>query len=338
MLFAGFNVYQGTPDAGRDHHRGRRSATCSARRSRTRSATSAAASCSSARAASSTSARRRLDRAHRWFERYGAAGDRRLAADPGRPRGVPVRGRRRRDAVRAVRHLRDARLDRVDHRARRCSGARSGSNWQSWRNHLEYVDYVGRGLIVVGDRVPDRPPRARRTRATPPRRGCRLAMNAAPGARAPRLGQALALGALHGPAELLPISSSGHVALVPWLLGWDYVELDDELRKSFEVALHAGTAAALLITLRDEVVRPSAGSTGGGCADRAVVHARRRSSATRSSGRSSAASARRRTIAAGLLAGSVADGAGRPRAAGAPPRGGGRARRAVARASPRRAR
>jgi undecaprenyl-diphosphatase len=63
----------------------------------------------------------------------------------------------------------------------------------------------------------------------------------------------LALGALHGPAELLPISSSGHIALVPWLFSWDYVELDDELRKSFEVAVHAGTAAALLITLRDEV-------------------------------------------------------------------------------------
>jgi undecaprenyl-diphosphatase len=67
------------------------------------------------------------------------------------------------------------------------------------------------------------------------------------------VGQALALGALHGPAELLPISSSGHVAVIPWLLGWDYVELDDELRKAFEVALHAGTAAALLITLHDEV-------------------------------------------------------------------------------------
>jgi undecaprenyl-diphosphatase len=66
-------------------------------------------------------------------------------------------------------------------------------------------------------------------------------------------GQAVALGALHGPAELLPISSSGHVALIPRLLSWDYVELDDELRKSFEVVLHAGTAAALLITLRDEV-------------------------------------------------------------------------------------
>jgi undecaprenyl-diphosphatase len=70
---------------------------------------------------------------------------------------------------------------------------------------------------------------------------------------APPLGQALVLGALHGPAELLPISSSGHVALVPWLFGWRYQDLDDELRKSFEVALHAGTAAALLITLREEV-------------------------------------------------------------------------------------
>ncbi|MBV8220750.1 MAG: undecaprenyl-diphosphate phosphatase, partial [Solirubrobacterales bacterium] len=50
-----------------------------------------------------------------------------------------------------------------------------------------------------------------------------------------------------------PISSSGHVAVVPWLAGWDYTRLDDELRKSFEVALHTGTAAALLISLRHEV-------------------------------------------------------------------------------------
>jgi undecaprenyl-diphosphatase len=59
---------------------------------------------------------------------------------------------------------------------------------------------------------------------------------------------------LHGPAELLPVSSSGHVAVVPWLLGWDgYEDLGPEVRKAFEVALHAGTAAALLIALRDEV-------------------------------------------------------------------------------------
>jgi undecaprenyl-diphosphatase len=63
-------------------------------------------------------------------------------------------------------------------------------------------------------------------------------------------GQALALGALHGPAELLPVSSSAHTTVVPWLFGWRYSELDPELRKSFEVALHAGTAAAIVLTLR----------------------------------------------------------------------------------------
>jgi undecaprenyl-diphosphatase len=67
------------------------------------------------------------------------------------------------------------------------------------------------------------------------------------------LGQAVALGLLHGPAELLPVSSSGHLTLVPWLLGWDYLELDDDLRKAFEVTVHAGTAAALAILLRDEL-------------------------------------------------------------------------------------
>lgn len=61
------------------------------------------------------------------------------------------------------------------------------------------------------------------------------------------------LGTLHGPAELLPISSSGHIAVIPWLLDWDYHQVDPELRKAFEVALHAGTAAALLIMLRTEV-------------------------------------------------------------------------------------
>jgi undecaprenyl-diphosphatase len=59
----------------------------------------------------------------------------------------------------------------------------------------------------------------------------------------------MALGLAHGPTELLPISSSAHTILIPWLAGWPYVELDPELRKSFEVALHAGTAAALLIDL-----------------------------------------------------------------------------------------
>ena len=58
---------------------------------------------------------------------------------------------------------------------------------------------------------------------------------------------------MQGPAELLPISSSGHLVLVPELLGWPYGRLDPELRKAFEVAVHAGTAAALLVALRGEV-------------------------------------------------------------------------------------
>jgi undecaprenyl-diphosphatase len=73
------------------------------------------------------------------------------------------------------------------------------------------------------------------------------------------LSHALALGALHGPAELLPVSSSAHTTLVPWLLGWPYPRLDPELRKAFEVALHAGTAAALLVGLRAEVAEAARG-------------------------------------------------------------------------------
>ncbi|HET7444119.1 MAG TPA: undecaprenyl-diphosphate phosphatase [Solirubrobacterales bacterium] len=62
--------------------------------------------------------------------------------------------------------------------------------------------------------------------------------------------RALVLGAVQGPAELLPVSSSAHIVLVPWLAGWDWEEVDPELRKSFEVALHTGAAAALLIGQR----------------------------------------------------------------------------------------
>jgi undecaprenyl-diphosphatase len=59
--------------------------------------------------------------------------------------------------------------------------------------------------------------------------------------------QALVLGLVHGPTELLPVSSSAHTTLIPWLAGWSYEEFDPAVRKSFEVALHAGTAAALAI-------------------------------------------------------------------------------------------
>ncbi len=74
-----------------------------------------------------------------------------------------------------------------------------------------------------------------------------------------RLADALLLGALHGPAELLPISSSGHLTLLPWLAGRDPEARDPEERKAFEVALHAGTAAALLLVLRGEVAEAVVG-------------------------------------------------------------------------------
>jgi undecaprenyl-diphosphatase len=63
--------------------------------------------------------------------------------------------------------------------------------------------------------------------------------------------RALALGFVQGPTELLPVSSSAHIVLVPWLAGWDWDSIDPEVRKSFEVALHAGAAAALIVGQRE---------------------------------------------------------------------------------------
>jgi undecaprenyl-diphosphatase len=66
------------------------------------------------------------------------------------------------------------------------------------------------------------------------------------------LRQAVALGLLHGPTELLPISSSAHTALLGRLAGWSE-ELDPETTKTLEVALHAGAALALALALRSEL-------------------------------------------------------------------------------------
>lgn len=68
-------------------------------------------------------------------------------------------------------------------------------------------------------------------------------------------GRAALLGGVQGPTELLPVSSSAHLALIPWAAGWDWDRLDPETRKSFEIALHAGTALALLIGQRREIAR-----------------------------------------------------------------------------------
>ena len=57
---------------------------------------------------------------------------------------------------------------------------------------------------------------------------------------------AIVLGLVQGLSEFLPISSSGHLLLVPWLFGWDDFANHPELEKAFDVALHLGTVVAVI--------------------------------------------------------------------------------------------
>jgi len=66
----------------------------------------------------------------------------------------------------------------------------------------------------------------------------------------PRADETFLLGLLQGPAELLPVSSSAHVGLLPWALGWEHASLPAAERKEVEVALHLGTALVLALERR----------------------------------------------------------------------------------------
>ena len=99
-----------------------------------------------------------------------------------------------------------------------------------------------RATRPAGSYAPPAPRRARRTSA---------------GRARVLLLQALLLGLVQGVTEFVPVSSSGHLQAVPFLLGWDPGSL------AFDVALHLGTLVAVVVYFRSDlagivraVVRP----------------------------------------------------------------------------------
>jgi undecaprenyl-diphosphatase len=65
---------------------------------------------------------------------------------------------------------------------------------------------------------------------------------------------ALVLGIVQGLTEFLPISSSGHLELVPWLFGWNDLA-DESVAKAFDTSLHLGTLIAVVFYMRAELKR-----------------------------------------------------------------------------------
>lgn len=66
---------------------------------------------------------------------------------------------------------------------------------------------------------------------------------------------AIILGIVQGATEFAPVSSSGHLILVPWLFQWNELLSNPALNKTFDVALHMGTLLGALVYFRLDVVK-----------------------------------------------------------------------------------
>ncbi len=64
---------------------------------------------------------------------------------------------------------------------------------------------------------------------------------------------AIVLGLVQGLTEFLPVSSSGHLILTPWLFGWNDLN-DVAIERAFDASLHLGTLIAVLFYLHADLV------------------------------------------------------------------------------------
>lgn len=71
--------------------------------------------------------------------------------------------------------------------------------------------------------------------------------------------EAILLGVVQGLTEFLPISSSGHLILVPWLQDYEFLQQNDSFNKTFDVALHAGTLVAVVAYFRADLWNMTSG-------------------------------------------------------------------------------
>ena len=65
--------------------------------------------------------------------------------------------------------------------------------------------------------------------------------------------EAILLGIVQGLTEFLPISSSGHLILVPWLQDYTFLRENPDFNKTFDVALHIGTLVAVVYYFRRDL-------------------------------------------------------------------------------------